>query len=335
MTDYTTWIKKATPQEVKIKASSLSIQEISELLPLLTIENNHDWSLQLVALIYGISDLKILESFGKILTPYQFYTLLEVAPMLDPEHVGKLYSLFIGIPTPSFMDLLAEITPHQLNLLKQPLLMEPIHYQLTRSLPEFEQQVDRVIKATIQLEVTLKSLEIETLGLNEIGQLKFQLNTIEDQLFLLQEKLKNALELSWNAERADLVEDLSPLFKECKQLDEIQLGRALDGENKSTGLWHILDTKCSSVFGHSLNGKDNAMEGMLYLSMWYPIDFWQVGLLPEVGDPKELQDLQKRDYWLGIARTHLEKLGLKTIKDLKNSNIVSKQCLKDYINKFS
>src|SRR5262249_20909592 len=90
----------------------------------------------------------------------------------------------------------------------------------------------------------------------------------------------------------------------------------------------------------SVNDDEPALEALVKLSLWYPQDYWQVGLLPQVTDPQlferegEISPEQRQallERLLEMARANLEKVGLHTAKDLKLAGICSQATLQEYL----
>ena len=71
--------------------------------------------------------------------------------------------------------------------------------------------------------------------------------------------------------------------------------------------------------------------------MWYPEDYWEIGLLPEIDKrgglyPDGDTDREERTKILmDSVMGNLVKLGLNSVADLKNNNIYSKRMLEEYI----
>lgn len=295
--------------------------------------------------INQISDPHSLEITGSALSLPQFLALL------DHEGINtlheKLSPLFVGMTTATFRALLENASQSQLKLLKQEAVTEPLQHQLTLLTDTLSNDV-----IAFGNDIFTKELELNTLPLAEItpADIQAHMNDIES----LAEKgldllpiFNKALTIAWHTNRTDLIEHLSYAKEFCQKSIADVVGSARTPDHSPSGLWAILEKRLNSVYeefeGSTKTLQDDvpAMEALSKFSVWYLKDYWEIGLLPQVAGPAELElnpethpekeCLEYREGLVLAAKHKLEQLGLFTLADLKKAQIYSRKALQGYI----
>jgi hypothetical protein len=281
-----------------------------------------------------------LEAAGKTLNLQQLYAILDYAAKAHPEVHWKLSPLFVGLPHPLFSQLLLAASPHQLEVLKLEAMTEPLQHHLTL----ISHEVDHVISQNLDLldkiatEISLLTIEgKEPRPLKR--ELKSQLETYHEALNLI----NKALVLTWNSNRADLIDKLSHAKEQCQRALIHTIGQPKTAFGEAKGLFAQLEESLAAIYGNpseieSADDEEPALEGLAKLSLWYLHDYQEVGLLPSTRkldlDPAshtEQERLAYREKLMGEVQENLTKLGLVTVRDLKKAGIYKLEQLKRYI----
>lgn len=295
--------------------------------------------------ISALSDYRALESFGKELTLQQ---ILELLPLFQKElqdQRWKLPPILVGVHHPVFSQLLLEATSEQLETLKTEAVTEPVQHQITVAAHEIAQQINAFTAEVEQLEMQIQALEVKQLTHKEILAFGHALQHASDFYEEVLRKTNALLNLAWNSNRTDLIEKLSHSKELAHRLRQQYIGLPRSPQGNATGLYAIFDQKLQSAYGQpsdaeAVNDDEPALEALVKLSLWYPQDYWQVGLLPQITDPQlleretELPPSQRQallEKLLEMTRINLTRIGLNTAKDLKQAGICSKATLQEFV----
>ncbi|MCE5319326.1 MAG: hypothetical protein LLG04_18420, partial [Parachlamydia sp.] len=288
-----------------------------------------------------------LEAAGRNLTLAQIYALLDYAAEGDPQFHWKLSPLLVGMPHGLFAQLLLAASPHQLEVLKLEAVTEPVQHQLTLVTHEVTHQLPQVVDRLDQVSVDISLLPIGS-QVKDPVLLKRQLKELATWHESTIQMISKVLALAWNSNRPDLIDKLSHAKEWCQKLIAT-IGKPKTPFGEAQGLYARLDENLEAVYGSpslpsSIEAADDdepAIEGLTKLSFWYLMDYYQIGLLPEISDPalldldpathSEQERLHHREQLMEAVRNNLTKMGLSSVKDLKQAGIYSREALQAYI----
>ncbi len=318
------WVKELSPEELKTQVTTLPIDMLSSYIEVCGRANNSE-ALTLNT-ICSLSTPVQLERAGMGLNAAQTIHLLN--------HAGELHSkfspLFVGMRRDVFNQILVTANKQHLDILKHESITEPVQHHLTLLCHELTTEIAQIDKAVDIFEQKLDALDMALLNwadivafLDEIGALASRVNDIQN-------RCKPAITLSWNNSRLDLIDKFSKLREQAQRYRRLVIGFPSKEDAPSSGMYAKLSDKLKGIFGPEQDDNEPAMEAMAKFSVWYLKDYWDIGLIPEVAQEQQLDQMQ-RDALFDEVKANLEKLGLKTLGDLKVRAIYSKQCLKEYI----
>ncbi len=289
-----------------------------------------------------------LEAAGKNLSLPQALALLDYTADADPQFHWKLSPLLVGMPHPLFSQLLLASSPHQLEILKLEAVTEPIQHQLTLQTHEITHQLPHVQDLLDQIAAEIVLIPIT--GSKDPSLLKKQLKAQADWYESTLNMIIKVLALAWNSNRPDLIDKLSHAKEWYQRTLTHTIGQPKTPFGEAKGLFSKLEEALGAIYGgqegdsiESADDDEPALEGLSRFSLWYLKDYHQVGLLPQIADPKELdldpathteqERLKYREKLLDEVRQNLNALGLQTIKDLKQAGIYSLEALLEHIGK--
>lgn len=283
----------------------------------------------------NISDF---EALGKKLSVAQFQMLLELYVKGKERDRDKLFPLLVGMNPQIFTQCLDSLSPQQIEVLKREAMIEPLQHQLSMACHVLTSEIAHLNDFSFSL---YKLLEPSNIGSFSRKDLKIALekivNVAESYKQILV-KIDRALTIAWNTVRTDLVDNLSILKENCQKFlkeifgfSEIDWGKELNEE--------FIAHLTSAVYGDpnnpddidALHDDESAVEFLAKLQIWYPQDYFEVGLLPGISENK-LKLPTHRDKLLEKAHRNLKDLGLITVKDVREAGIFSKKSLVEYIN---
>jgi hypothetical protein len=289
-----------------------------------------------------------LEVLGRKITASQAIEILKIHSQ-KPEHQWKLSPLLVGITHSIFLEMLNIATPEQLKTLQKESANESIQHHLTVLTHDIAYATDIEEKKLEQLEQEIESIDPQ-FSAEDLKNITLKLQKAE----IWQEKtaslISRALSLAWNTGRPDLVERLTALKEHCIRTDVFYIGIPPNQDRPTSGLYAALEKKLNEFYGNrsdpsdieALRDDEPSIEALTKLSLWYLKDYWAIGLLPEFTKPEELEldsshtDYERRDHVEGLMKLtqkNLDKLGLRTVQDLKKAHIYSKAALQEYIAK--
>lgn len=274
---------------------------------------------ELAAQIFKTDDKRVLEQLGQELNPLVAPPLFILIKEGSPEHHWKLSSLLIGMPSAIFQKSLTQDHPAYIGCLKQEASSEPLQHQLKILLTDFVQQTSLLSQSELQMKEELKNLDVLSLTPATLVGLDNRIDTMIQKTTELINILNKVLLMTWNSGRPDLIETASFL----KEITEKMRSDVLYGELKG-----LLDFRLHSIFGPlenqaALSDNDPSLDGLTRLSIWYPDDFYKLGLIK---NPEDLTGAVAL-----IVQNELNNLGLDTVGSLKKQRIFSKPLLEDYL----
>lgn len=276
----------------------------------------------LAAQVLKTDDKKVLEKLGSELDPLvapPLFTRIQEGPT---EHHWKLSSLLIGMPPAIFQKSLNSDHPAYIECLKLQAPFEPLQHQLKILLNDFVYQTSLLSQSELSMKDELKDLDVLSLTPAALADLDNRIETMIQKASELIEILNKVLLMTWNSGRPDLIETASFL----KEVTEKMRSDVIHGELKG-----LLDYRLYSVFGPlenqaALSDNDPSLDGLTRLSIWYPEDFYKLGLIKNKEGLTGALSL--------IVQNELNNLGLDTVESLKKQRIFSKPLLENYLKAF-
>lgn len=284
-----------------------------------------------------------LEAAGKNLSQAQVYAILDYAAEADPQFHWKLSPLLVGMPHTLFSQLLLAASPQQLEILKLEAITEPVQHQLTMLTHEITHPLPHVLDQLDHLAADIALLPVA--ASKDPAVLKRQLKEQAHWHKSTLEMINKILTLAWNSNRPDLIDKLSHAKEWCQRTLSHTIGQPKTPFGQASGLFAKLDENLAAVFSpgaiDAADDDEPAIEGLSKFSLWYLKDYHQIGLLPQIRDPdaldldpathSEQERLQHREKLLEAVQQNLAKMGLATVKDLKQAGIFSAEDLKAHI----
>lgn len=301
-------------------------------------EQNKPISIEkLISRIKDASDSTALELIGKEVSLEELIPLCEI---LHEEYRDKMPAILVGLPHELFVSLLEASNEACTNTLKTIAATEPLQHHLTTLSHEQAHQVAQSEQALDNLLTEISLLETSQLGSLDIDQIYYKINSLAKKLKQLTLLTGKILAIAWNTSRLDLIETFSHTKERAEILISRGIGHQGGGGEVSSGVYAALDERLFAVYyegGALEEAKDDepAVEAMAKLSIWYPKDYWELGLLPQYNslDENSLQRIEDSAYILQTACQNLKRFGLETLKDMKQARIFSKKSLKEYISR--
>lgn len=318
------WLNSLDPQELGVRVAELPLHDLPELLRACNLSNQpKEITLKVLE---SLKTSTQLEEAGKGLEVGQLAALLEDASSLKE----KLPSLFVGLSPEVFAKFLLVIDEQQLKTLKQQSILEPLQHQLLLLAQGLSRELAQIDHSVDQFEKKLEDLEVKELNWQGMVQLLTDIANQGVAIDSIQNRASRALSVAWNSGRSDLIELLSKTREQAQRYRLMIIGMPASGAKDSTGLYARLKAKLYAVYDPQLDDSAPATEALVAFSVWYLKDYAEVGLIPPLLDESQLDRAQKEELF-NLAKSNLEKYGLKTLGDLKRASIFSKYCLKEYL----
>ncbi len=254
------------------------------------------------------------------------------------------------MPREVFLDVLLLIDRELLAILQQEGGTEPLQHQLNIFVHEVTYYLEVLTQKLRQLEIAIDAINPKALTHKDIEEVHHQINIFAKSITDTITQISSALALAWNSNREDLIDALS-FQKECWQkYDTLVIGTPRFETGPASGLYARLEDRLNTIFCNpedpndmeALHDDEPAIEALVKFSIWYLHDYWEIGLLPKIKSAKELDldqkkhsDRERSDYRGALfseAQKNLEQFGLKTVRDLKDSQIFSREMLQEFIN---
>lgn len=336
-----------TPEVLENQISKMDKSQIRAVIHKINETNDVNWRKKTKAAIIGLAERPLLEAAGIALTIPQIFELLDSTLCIEDKNHWKLSPILVGMSHDTFSKFLLFGTEKEISILKHESVTEPVQHHLTLLSHELANGIkDHEIRLfSISREIDL--LNINELGRNEAQEMANRIDELSLSFHHLLEKTNIVLALAWNSNRLDLIESLNTTKDHCNKSLIYAIGNK--HVTNSQGLYTALNQRLFRVYSdplhpetvESLREEEPAIEGLSKLEVWYLRDYLDLGLLPGIHKPEELDlDLSKhteaermehRERLFALARKTLEKLGLKTVNNLKDANIFSKKTLKEFI----
>lgn len=342
--EITALIDSLRPKELQEYALKMNESQIRVAILHLADSTKPHWSDSLHALLRGIEELPGLEAIGRVLNLAQLIEFLDFAAV-NKNQAWKLFPIFITIPHPIFSQMLLDLPEKRKQQLQLLCTLEPLQHHLLMYSHELTDLFDLLFKNYLKLENEIFTMEGRNLSSSDLTAIQHSIGELRENVNHVRSKIENALSLAWNAGNSDLIEMLSNYRERYERFLFTTIGHSAQQFAVATGLYQTLEKQLAAVFDESKDNsnvealKDNepALEALGRLSLWYIEDYWKIGLLPDVADPKELslpslaRDAQLPLHYQNKVKQNLKLLGLKTVKDFKRNHIVSKSILSEYI----
>ena len=342
------WVKQHHGDKLRTHIAQMSPEQIG--IAIHTINKSSDWKNKLYDIINNLKDVHQLESAGKSIDAEQLLEILERSREWEANTLQtKLQSLFVGIPQQVFAEMLIKASPAHLEILKQGSMSEPIQHHLILFIHQMTAELNHDAEILSGLEDEIHKLDPIEMTQADTQAIKKKIEDIHLLYFSALNKTKKALSIAWNTNRSELVEKLSLLKEKSQKVCQYILGVPGISRIPSSGLYSVLEARLNAVYGdptnpaaiNALKDDEPAIEALVKFSIWYLKDYWEIGLLPSIDldqldlDPAlhdESERMSHREKLFTAVDQNLQKLGLLTVKDLKNAEIYSKKSLIEYIN---
>lgn len=319
----------------------LSALELIHLL--IFLQNSQEANLQtkLEQCFHFFNQPLTLEKIGSTLTPQVFIAILDVLIEHSPSP-SPLSSLLTTLPPLVFLSSFAHFNQSHMELFKQESLLEPFHYHLSLFIHEIEKTLstlDQEIRSLDKQILSSSNLQEETTVKTLLYRLKELEMTISEKMTLLDK----IMPLVWLTNRADFVEKISHAKESFQFVINHTIGKPPTINRKATGLYLLLNEKCSEIFTGLLD-EDFSLEGLTRFSIWHLQDYFELGLLPFFSTKEQLEsklndldEKERNDYQQSLralAQEELNQFTISTIRELKLNYIFSKEALAHHIEEF-
>lgn len=350
--EFSVFISKISPNELELVISSMSNEQLKLTFQQMNKNLDPKWKLKTRSAILGLNNRPQLEIAASALSVDQMIELIDKTLQVEDKHHWKLSPLLVGLSFEVFKQLLLQASDFQLQVLQHEGVTEPVQHRLTILSHEMSNQIKEIERELDLLDEEIEQLDINTLSREDVFELQHRFE-IYAKFFENKIQCANkALAIAWNTNRLDLIESLNKIKDSCQKYNLYGIGQPHSQESSATGLYKKLEGKLFSVYGkpdenmdrEALYDSEPAIEALVKFSLWYLRDYWEIGLLPTICNVEDLDvDLQKysetervlhREKLFKEAKENLEKIGLKTVLDLKNAYIFSKKTLQGYIQEF-
>jgi hypothetical protein len=337
--------------ELKAGIAGLPQQQLTSCITMLQTHDHSDASERLIVITSVTDEPMRLEAIGKGLSLQQFLIVLNALSQ-QTLPIEKLSPLLVGLAPLVFQQALNQFTPTHLNILKRESLSEPLQHQLTLFSHTYNRLYSEQEEAVLQIYKKIDELKRDELSYRTLTEIENRISEIKNFAETHLATIDRALAITWTTNRLDLITNLSQLKEHFHHQSNQEIGVPTSLEHFATGLYAQLEQFLYSVFGatnslkqsnEALEDSEAAIEGLAKFSIWYLPDYWQVGLLPNIASPEDLeldpskysekQRLEHRQALFDQVQQNLTRLNLNQISDLKKFQIFSKNMLKEFISK--
>lgn len=329
-------------EQFQRRLQDLATEDLIKIFLLLLAEPTVHRDEKLDLLLKLFENTQQLESLGAILSARQFVQVLSV--LIERNDFQKsLPHLLAGLPESSFSSSLNYLDAAHLDLLKHKSLLEPLQYHLMQVVHEGESLFEKCAMEIEKYQIGLKDIQVQDLSCEDLQQMINLIDEIRIPLLDYLERTNAALSIAWGTEQVDLIEKLSTIHERVHNLLAQYVGHRSSDLLPRTGLYRELHTALSNIFDTALKDEDRSVEGLTRLRIWHLQDYWDLGLLPQISNPRELDlDSDKtadklnpfnHSLLFSQIQKQLELLKIGTIGDLKRENLFSKSLLRAYIAK--
>lgn len=326
----------------------LSPSQFLELIPLATPHYDaHHWKEKLHQLFLRISNDANLETFAKALNAIQILEIMHFIKHSSDDlfQRQKLSSLFAHLHPAIFKEIILEASQEELNFLREEAITEVIQHNLSLIASDLSTSFSNFCDRISALEIELEKADLQEMDKTSIESLYESIEDLRKENEDMLQFLNKVLTVVWNTNRGDLIQELGRTKELCQKCLIETIGKAAEEEIPSSGIWHILEKNVEKNFSDwDANGnqsimKDSipALEAFVKFSVWNIQDYYEVGLLPQMtslNKTNEMINLKNREQLFTEVEKNLNKMGLKTLSDLKSAKIYSRKALMEYINAF-
>ncbi|CRX38329.1 hypothetical protein [Estrella lausannensis] len=322
---------------IEENATNLKAEQLPDLFLELLLLPPQEQKEKLTALLSGIKSNSALTLIGKLLTPSQFLTLLEEPSTCTPSILNPLLA---GFPEPLFLDCISLASKETLTALGRQTFGEPIEHHLAAAVQTVDNSLQQLYDSLKISEHDIQLLETGTLTGADLKRIKESFDSLGMKAHLILHLLGNLLLLAWNSGRAEMIDSLSTAKESSSKLIVQVIGKEGNGETPASGMYYLLKLKLDSVYETKdpqkgkvhLSNDHPALEALSCLSLWYVQDYLEKGLL----DHEDIQslDIEKDSTELHLlAKAKLERVGIKTVGDLKREKIYSIPLLNEFLHR--
>lgn len=335
---------KKNPAEVEADISKVSPEQLVTIVSHLNENFDPDWRSKIKSIFSGLENREQLLHFGKALNHLQALEVIDVVSEKEAVHYHKFLPILVGLGHKVYEEMVLSATERQIQVLKLEGITEAIQHHLTVLLHDWVKDIDGHSSILRSLLNEINFLDLTKVTKGSLDGLRMMLVSITEYYNKMINKINITLAIAWNTNRPDLIEKFTAIKDGCMKYNSIVIGHPHTLDETSTGLYALLEKKLNSVFSGGedsgneiqdiLENDDPAIEGLTKLDVWYLEDYWKIGLLPGITDPKILKEdgqSKEKEHYYFLAVANLENIGLKTIQDLEKNDIFSKNMLVDYI----
>lgn len=259
-----------------------------------------------------------------------------------PHQSPTLFFVLKGLPFEVFYDKIGELEEEEMRLMKLETSLEPLSFHLSLFASKLKEAKEQMSFAIEQLVHLFYTQNFETLTVEKLHFYFSQIEELDRMNSIYLHKLNQGLLLVWNTLRVDLIEELSRLkefFLKVKNRIEEKEELHFYGPEHLKTLLKEAYKNVYQLFNENLDAP--SLEGLACLSLWNVKDYIEVGLLPFFSHLEEYEhylesasEKEKARYQenlLNYVQNHLTSKGLRTIKDLEENYIFSKELLLNYL----
>lgn len=288
---------------------------------------------QLFLELQNFQDGHHLELFAKSFLKEELFNLLPLFLNHPQLFEDKLNPILAGLNKDNFYFLIQNANEKEIEFLKKESKGIPLQYHLRILAEDQIHQIELIDANVLSLEMIIDHIDLEKMGLNDTKELFQKIDQLSNSIKQQIEVLKKALNLAWNSDREDLIENLSHLKETVEKYDLLIIGHPSDPKTKkqSTGLYKKLERHLSEIYGDLNHLQEvRAIDALGKLSIWQPSDYFEIGLLENLKN-KEALDLDKNKYSEIERAEYKEKLTLEAEEKLKSLNIQTLNDLKKHL----
>lgn len=294
-----------TPEQV-----SLMVTDLSEC----AADNCHE---KLLAFVRALENRNALKAFGKALSPKQVLDILKASP----ETANVLFEPVIaGLLPEVFCQLIMDATNEHLELLKNLALTEAVQHQLVLFLHYISLFITQMETEIEQMQQNLVNLDVTHLQPEDKRKLESAIDLLTNGYQTIHAHLDKVLSIVWHTNRLDLIDKMSSTKEHCHRTLLNVIGHPKDRQHDASGLYALLNGQLSRVF-NDCSDESPSIEALAVFSITSREEYLTMGLLPELACDDVTKSVQHQ----------LNKLGLCTVKDVKEAGIFSKDMLADYL----
>lgn len=340
LVDLQLFLSTCSKEQFQEKLALFSLAELAACVTLLQMQFVPEAESKLHHLLEFIDSHISWELISQHFSISSFISFLEFIAQ-HPQYQNRLTFILIGLDPLIFSQSLSLLQNNHLAILRQEGLLEPLQYQLMQFTHEGEILRQEIEQNVQQFQEDLSSIKPEELTQKTLKTLRNRIENFRDQFLNYLERASTALAIAWHTDRVDLIEKLSSINESIQHQLALFIGHPNFNKLAATGLYAFLENFFSNIFDSSLKNDDAAIEGLTRLSIWHLKDYWELGLLPSIQRPEELDlDPQKHsekerlDYqqkFIALVQMQLSRLRIEKVKDLKKFHLFSKSLFKTYI----